>query len=181
MRVISGAFRGRPLLAPAGVIARPTTDRVKESIFAIIQGYVPGAAVLDLFAGTGALGIEAVSRGAESAVFVDASRKSAEVVKKNLAACGTEQQVMVMKAAQAGERLAGQKFDLIFLDPPYAAELMAPTLEMIVRLRLLAEDGLIVAEHDAKDTLTAPAGLRVSDTRRYGTVGLTFFKWEEEA
>ena len=143
MRVITGTARGRKLREPEGMASRPTTDNVKESMFNLIQFDIEGRRVLDLFAGTGQLGIEALSRGARSAVFVDESRAAVQLVRTNLAHCRLQGDVV--QGESLGYLRTCGKFDLIFLDPPYAAGLLGPALEEIARFDICREHGIIVA------------------------------------
>ena len=144
MRVITGKARGRKLATPANNDIRPTTDNVKESIFNIIQFDIEGRRVLDLFAGTGQLGIECLSRGADSAVFIDQSRESVKLVKENLKTCGFEAAVMQMDALSF-LRGCGQ-FDLIFIDPPYDSPLYEKVLETVNSVDILSDGGIIICE-----------------------------------
>lgn len=144
MRVITGTARGRKLREPAGMDIRPTTDIVKESLFNIIQFDVEGRRVLDLFAGTGQLGIEALSRGAKSAVFVDESLEAIKVIRANLEHCGFEAQVVRGDAVSFIER--GGKFDIIFLDPPYDTGLLDNALKKIIQFDILSDGGIIICE-----------------------------------
>ena len=144
MRVITGKARGRKLAAPANNDIRPTTDNVKESIFNIIQFDIEGRRVLDLFAGTGQLGIECLSRGAESAVFIDQSRESVKLVKDNLKTCGLVGTVMQMDAVSFLNGCG--KFDLIFIDPPYDSPLYEKVLETVNSVDILSDGGIIICE-----------------------------------
>lgn len=144
MRVITGKARGRKLATPANNDIRPTTDNVKESIFNIIQFDIEGRRVLDLFAGTGQLGIECLSRGAESAVFVDQSRESVKLVKDNLKTCGLSGTVMQMDAVSFLNGCG--KFDLIFIDPPYDSPLYEKVLETVNSVDILSDGGIIICE-----------------------------------
>ena len=144
MRVITGSARGRRLKTPENDEIRPTTDNVKESVFNILQFDIEGRRVLDLFAGTGQLGIEALSRGAAEAVFVDESRESVRIVKENLKTCGMSAPVFQTNALDF-LRSCG-KFDLIFVDPPYDAGLYAPVLKTINSVDNLNDGGIIVCE-----------------------------------
>ena len=144
MRVITGKARGRKLATPANNDIRPTTDNVKESIFNIIQFDIEGRRVLDLFAGTGQLGIECLSRGAESAVFIDQSRESVKLVKDNLKTCGLEGTVMQMDAVSFLNGCG--KFDLIFIDPPYDSPLYEKVLETVNSVDILSDGGIIICE-----------------------------------
>lgn len=144
MRVITGTARGRRLRTPENYDIRPTTDNVKESLFNIIQFDVEGRKVLDLFAGTGQLGIECLSRGADSVVFVDESREAVNIVKDNLKTCGLSASVLQMDALSY---LRGcGKFDLIFVDPPYDANLYEEVLKIINSVDILSDGGIIICE-----------------------------------
>ena len=144
MRVITGKARGRKLATPTNNDIRPTTDNVKESIFNIIQFDIEGRRVLDLFAGTGQLGIECLSRGAESVVFIDQSRESVKLVKDNLKTCGLEGTVMQMDAVSFLNGCG--KFDLIFIDPPYDSPLYEKVLETVNSVDILSDGGIIICE-----------------------------------
>ena len=144
MRVITGTARGRRLRTPENYDIRPTTDNVKESLFNIIQFDVEGRKVLDLFAGTGQLGIECLSRGADSVVFVDESREAVNIVKDNLKTCGLSDSVLQMDALSY---LRGcGKFDLIFVDPPYDSNLYEEVLKIINSVDILSDGGIIICE-----------------------------------
>ena len=144
MRVITGMARGRKLKTPENYDIRPTTDNVKESVFNIIQFDIEGRRVLDLFAGTGQLGIECLSRGAESAVFVDKDRAAIQIVKENLKLCGLKGTV-VQEDALSFLRHCG-RFDIIFVDPPYDSNLYEPVLETVKLVDILSEGGIILCE-----------------------------------
>ena len=131
MRVITGSARGRKLKTPQGMDVRPTTDSVKEAIFNIIQFDVEGRRVLDLFAGTGQMGIEALSRGAKECVFVDSSRQALNIVKENLKICNLQGTVISGDAVSYLSR--GESFDLVFMDPPYDSDLYERCLEALCR------------------------------------------------
>ena len=145
MRVISGIYRGRRLKEPADNSVRPTTDKVKESVFNIIQFDIEGRNVLDLFAGTGQLGIECLSRGARSVTFVDKSRESLSLVKENLRLCGAEGRVVCFDSTDF-LKSCKTKYDLILLDPPYATDLLNKSLEIINSVDILSESGIIICE-----------------------------------
>ena len=144
MRVITGTARGRRLKTPENSDIRPTTDNVKESVFNIIQFDIEGRRVLDLFAGTGQLGIECLSRGAAEAVFIDDSRAAVRIVKDNMKACGFSAPVL-QQDALSYLRSCG-RFDLIFVDPPYDANLYEPVLETINSVDILSDGGIILCE-----------------------------------
>lgn len=173
MRVVSGSARGKQLLPVPGMDTRPTTDRVKESIFNIIQMRVRGARVLDLFAGTGQMGIEALSRGAARADFVDADRKAADIVRKNLAGARVADRAQVHQT-DFKKYLAGcprQGFDLVFLDPPYGGKLLQSALFEIQRFDILSPDGIIVCESAVVDQWESP--FACGREYRYGAIRVT--------
>jgi len=181
MRVISGSAKGRRLVVPKGGAVRPTAGKVKESLFNILPRDFSGLRVLDLFAGTGNVTIEALSRGAEKAVLVDVSPRSAAVIRENLSRLDLvdRAQVWVSPVARARRALARQRefFDLIFIDPPYEQRLVGATLEMIAKQGLLAAEGTVVAEHSRREAVKPEYGpLILNDQRRYGDTLLTFFK-----
>ena len=168
MRVVAGAYGGRRLAAPDGSATRPTSDRVREALFSVLGVSVQGARVLDLFAGSGALGIEALSRGAASAVFVDRAPRAIGAVRANLAALGIDADVRRIEA-RAWLRTASARseaYDLVFLDPPYrrAAELGRELSEGLAAV--LAPGARVVTESDRRDPLELD--LPVADERRYG-------------
>lgn len=146
MRVITGTARGRKLKEPDGYDVRPTTDKVKESIFNIIQFDIEGRKILDLFAGTGQMGIEALSRGAESAVFVDESSASIKIVKENIRTTDFEKQSQVIQCDAIGFLKRREKFDVIFIDPPYDTNLIDLALENVFKFDILKENGIIICE-----------------------------------
>lgn len=153
MRVITGIARGRKLSEPKNMDIRPTTDLVKESIFNIVQFDVEGRRCLDLFAGTGQLGIEALSRGAASVTFVDEANEAVKIIKSNLEHCGLKGEVV---RDDAFSFLKGSgKFDLIFLDPPYDAGYMAPILQKIKEIDILSDGGIIICETKRETALPA--------------------------
>ncbi len=181
MRVIGGAAKGRRLLAPKGQAVRPTADRVKESLFNILPRDFAGMKVLDLFAGTGNLSIEALSRGADHAVLVDSSERSVAVIKENLRRLGfaTKTEVWLEPAARSLKVLARRKesFDIIFLDPPYDQGLAKRSLAIIAQCNLLGEAGTVVVEHSAREALQQRYdSLKLHDERRYGDTLLSFYK-----
>lgn len=177
MRVIAGSARGCALKAPAGMSTRPTTDRVKESMFAVIQFEVQGQNVLDLFAGSGALGIEALSRGAAHAVFVDKNEKSVALIKENLKKTKLTDKALILKQDYL-QALKGssQKFGLVFLDPPYALGLYESALAAIMEYGLLEEGGLIVMEYDPSYEIKIPEGYAKDKEKKYGSTMLAFLK-----
>lgn len=152
MRVITGSARGRRLVSPEGYDVRPTTDKVKESLFNIIQFNLPGSVVLDLFAGSGQLGIEALSRGAQKAVFVDSSRKSVEVIKKNIELCRfqNESQIHLCDSIAFLKSLR-EIYDIVLLDPPYHKNLCVDALEYLSAA--VNEDSLVICETQSDEIL----------------------------
>ena len=172
MRVISGQCRGRKLQEPAGSDVRPTTDQVKEAMFNIIQFDIEGRRVLDLFAGTGQLGIEALSRGAAECVFVDSSRDSLRLVQENLKRCGLRAPTVQCEAL--GYLRRRERFDLIFIDPPYGSGLDVQAVQAVKGFDILAKGGIMVCESRADQTLPDP-GVEFGSVRtyRYGKIKLT--------
>ena len=182
MRVITGTARGRRLKELAGMETRPTTDRVKEGLFNIIQFDIEGRQVLDLFAGTGQLGIEALSRGAASAVFVDQRRDAAALVRENLQLTGLSDNAQVVTGESLGylER-CGRQFDLIFLDPPYGVGLLEKAVEAVARFDILRPHGIMVCESYVDTILPETAApYRLYRTYRYGRIKLTVYHREGE-
>lgn len=183
MRVIGGTARGRRLLAPRGLDTRPTSDKVKEALFSILGGMLgplDGCSVLDIFAGAGSLGIEAMSRGADSAVFIDAGREAAAAIAKNLETTGFADRSRVFAqdfhAALARLEREGRTFRLVFLDPPYRKGLLEKCLTRLGASTLLEEDSVVVAELSSRDELEPAFGaLLQCDRRVYGDTALTFF------
>ena len=184
LRVISGKVRGLKLDTPKNEYVRPTTDRVKESLFNIINPYIIDSNVLDLFAGTGSLGIECLSRGASSATFVDVSKESINIVKSNIKKARVENESIILnldfKNAIDRLKIQNKKFDIIFMDPPYYKNMFIDALSNIDEADLLCDDGIIVVEHDTKDKFVDNIG-RLEKTRdkKYGNTTLTFYKLEE--
>lgn len=181
MRVIAGEAKGRRLVAPKGLATRPTADRVREALFDILGPRVAGAEVLDLFAGSGAVGIEALSRRAARAVFVERDRAAVAALRQNLVRLGLEPRARVLvrdvEAALSELVRRGARFDLVFLDPPYAGDLAARILAVLGKGAPLAPGGLVIAQHRTKSALPEIEGrLRRLRTRRFGETSLTFFE-----
>ena len=174
MRIISGKYRGLKLADFEGSDVRPTADRVKESLFNVLYGQVAGASVLDLFCGSGNLGIECLSRGAEFVHFNDKSPASLEIIKKNLARLKSPQQFKITNYDYSVCLSRADKYDLIFIDPPYRLEIGVDALKLIGAGNLLKEGGLVVFERD-RSFEGEVAGLRQTDERKYGKTYLTFF------
>lgn len=184
MRVISGKVRGLKLNTPKNEDVRPTTDRVKESLFNMINPYIMESSVLDLFAGTGSLGIECLSRGASKCVFVDISKESISIVKSNIKKARVENESIVLnldfKDAVGKLKVQGNKFDVIFMDPPYYKNMFIDALQKIDNANLLNEDGIIIIEHDSKDVFPENiGGLEKTRDKKYGNTTITFYKSEE--
>jgi len=163
LRVISGSAKGRILAGFSGRDIRPTSDRIREAIFSILYsrlGSLAGKKVLDIFAGTGAMGIEALSRGAAEAFFVENNRQAIALIRGNLAHCRLESKARILaeEAAAALFRLSGARFDLVFIDPPYGKGLVPLVLTMIDGKKLLAEDGVICAEAGKADPVPETVG-----------------------
>ena len=182
MRVIAGNARGVRLVAPAGLQTRPTSDRVKEALFSIIENrfMLADAVILDICAGTGALGIEALSRNAASCCFIEKERRAAEAIKKNLAVAKTigQARILEMDALKALRLLAEEKvrFDLIFFDPPYSSPLYLPIVAVISDFSLLSDDGMLIVESDRRSLLPEQVGSLVKiDRRVYGDSSVEIF------
>lgn len=159
MRVIAGNLKGRRLEAPSWPGLRPTSDKLRETLFNVLAPRVEGASVLDGYAGTGAVGIEALSRGAASVTFVDEEARSVRLIESNLERCAVSDRYAIIRArfADAAAQLAGRRFDVVFLDPPYGEAAMATALE--AGGRLLAETGILVLEHARRDPAPVIAGV----------------------
>lgn len=179
MKVISGKYKGRVLDGFDISGTRPTMDRVKESLFAMIQNYLDDAVVLDLFAGSGNLGIEALSEGAADVYFVDKNKKACKVIQGNLEKlgivdaktfCGDFQKVLKELA------LLGVKFDIIFLDPPYQTDFIEKSILSIVSLDILAENGILVAESDQLEKIIIPDNFFVVKNKKYGDKWVAILK-----
>ena len=178
MRVITGKARGVQLKTPDGMLTRPTADRVKEALFSIINFDLPGAAVLDLFGGTGQLGIEALSRGAKSAVFVDQREDACKLIKENLRRTKLEQDAKVVRMDYLDYlKRCKDKFDIIFLDPPYAEVFLENALKCITEIDILQSGGIIVTERPlGKDLSFELDGYTRSKDYKYGNTLLTLYR-----
>ena len=178
MRVITGKARGVQLKTPEGMLTRPTADRVKEALFSIINFDLPGAAVLDLFGGTGQLGIEALSRGANSAVFVDQREDACKIIRENLRRTKLESQGKVVRSDYLDYlRRSREKFDIILLDPPYAEVFLENALKCITEIDILKSDGIIVAERPLEKELPFEfEGFTRSKDYKYGKTLLTIYR-----
>lgn len=182
MRVISGFARGKKLFAPKDEAIRPTSDRVKESIFNILAFQLRESVFVDLFCGSGAMGIEALSRGSEKVYFFDKSKDSIQLTKKNLEHCGFQPAGYAVAQTDYKEALdslkaKGVKVDFFYLDPPYAMENQQDILERIRELDLLSEDGVILLEYDMTDPPDLEGNmLECFDQRKYGNTGILFLR-----
>ncbi len=183
MRIVAGTAKGRALAGPkqTSMHIRPTADRVRETIFNMLGQFLDGQAVLDLYAGTGALGLEALSRGAGRAVLVDQDREAQALCRENTDHLGFTRQVelLAQPAARALEALGrrGERFELIFADPPYAARVVETVLDGVVGAGVLAPSGMVVVEHDKREA--APdthGGLTREDQRRFGDTLVSFYR-----
>lgn len=181
MRIIAGKFKGRKLDFPKGPDIRPTQDRVREALFNVIAQYVAGARVLDLFSGSGALGIEALSRKAKDVTFVDNNPKCISIIKSNLANINIKLGVNILKmdVLKAINILSqkGKVFDIIFLDPPYHSDLLKKTLIKLSQYDIVSQNNLIIAEHFKKGNLTDTVrGISRYTQKQYGDTMLSFYR-----
>ncbi len=178
MRITGGQYRSRALKAPKGSLTRPTSDRVREALFSILGPRAAARRVLDLYAGTGALGLEALSRGAESVVFVERSKEALAALRANVEALGLVARACVASAVERAARdLEGERFDLVFADPPYADVKSGAAVRAIEALVLphLAPSALLVLEHASRDPAPLIEGLVLDDGRTYGDTTLSFY------
>ena len=180
MRVIAGSARGVQLKTPDGSKTRPTADRVKEALFSIIQFDLPCARVLDLFGGTGQLGIEALSRGAKHCVFVDEAEPACRLIRENLSRTKLENSAHVLRCDYASYlSKTAEKFDIVLLDPPYFEDFLENALKMITEIDILQSGGIIVTERPAGCALNVDmVGYNRSKDYKYGNVQLTLFRKE---
>ncbi|WP_078547345.1 16S rRNA (guanine(966)-N(2))-methyltransferase RsmD [Litchfieldia alkalitelluris] len=185
MRVISGTCKGRPLKAVPGTTTRPTTDKVKEAIFNMIGPFFDGGEALDLFGGSGGLGIEALSRGIDKVIFVDKEFKAIQTIKENISNCGFTDRVEIYRndANRALKAIIKReiRFDYIFLDPPYNNNQLKALIAMIADYHLLSENGYIVAEHDHEMNLPEVIGnLSIIKKEKYGITAITVYQTQGE-
>ncbi|MPQ42439.1 16S rRNA (guanine(966)-N(2))-methyltransferase RsmD [Clostridium tarantellae] len=185
MRIISGRAKGRKILSPPTYDTRPTLDRIKESIFSMIQGYIPDAVSIDVFAGTGSLGLEAASRGAKEVYLVDKSPITFPVLKENIDNLGFNDCCYALNtdAYSALRNLAsrGKVFDLIFIDPPYLKNLIPEAMEIIDNNSMLQADGLIVTKIDSSEEIfEGTKNIKLCREKKYGNTTVCFYKIEEE-
>ncbi len=180
MRIITGDYKGRRLEMPINNDIRPTSEKVKEAIFSAIAAYIYDATCVDLFTGTGNLGLEALSRGASKCYFCDSSRESLNLTKRNIAMCKAEDKSVLMAGdferslIKLGEK--GEKVDVFFIDPPYKEGLYEKVFQLIKEYELLAEDGIIVTEHNSRDKFPEELeGFSLLKDKVYGTIGVTIY------
>ncbi len=181
MRIISGTRRGHKLYEFEGDYVRPTTDRVKESVFNMIQTFIPSARCLDMFAGSGALSFEAVSRGADKAVCIDNDKSSIDIIKRNAHALKFSDScdIVNMSCFDYAEQTS-EKFDIIFLDPPYNKNLIEKSLRLIVDNDILSDEGIIMLESDETDFHNDFSGLDIYKQKKYGRTYITIYKLQKE-
>lgn len=180
MRVITGSAKGTTLKTPDGLLTRPTTERVKEALFSSLHFMLPGRKVLDLFSGTGQMGIEALSRGASSCVFIDNRKEAVALIQENVRRAKLEKQAKVLQSDYLAylERCR-ERFDIILLDPPYAEKFLENALQKISEIDILAEDGIIVTERPVEKSLEGEfTGLTRLKDHRYGKIMITMFQKE---
>lgn len=195
MRIIAGIAKGRKLLSPhnqgrvteKGDInaTRPTLDRVKESMFSIISGKIQGARILDMFSGTGSLGLESISRGADSAVMVEKSRETYDILTKNIENLGfSAKSTPILSDSYEYCKKAGYKgdvFDIIFVDPPYLNNMVKTSVLLVEELGLLSSTGVIVSKYDVSEEIYEPEGsLELVDRRKYGKTVIAFYQYRKE-
>lgn len=185
MRVVSGNLKGKTVKAVPGSSTRPTTDKVKEAIFNIIGPYFKGGLGLDLFAGSGGLGIEALSRGADNVIFVDKDGKAIQTIRENIENCQLEERSEIYRndAERALKAILKREltFDFIFLDPPYKKQQLVKLLEIISGRQLLCEDGTIVCEHGSDIRLPERVGsLVIRKYEKYGIIAITIYEMAEQ-
>jgi 16S rRNA (guanine966-N2)-methyltransferase len=184
MRIIAGKARGRKLLSPETLETRPTLDRVKESMFSMIQGYIPDALVVDVFAGTGSLGLEAASRGAKEVYLVDKSNTTFPLLEKNIETLKFEKfcTALNMDAYDALRKLSnqGKVFNIIFIDPPYCKEMIPEAMKIVNENKMLSSDGIIVTKIDSiEEIYEGYKNIKLSRSKKYGNTTVCFYKYEE--
>ncbi len=185
MRIIGGSAGGRTLKAPPGKATRPTSDRVREALFSILGPPPDNALVLDLFAGSGGLGLEAISRGAQRAIFVDQNNAALKTLQQNIRELGMAKQAEVVRgdSQKQLQRLArsAMRFHWIFIDPPYASDLASQSLQQLGESNILDEEGIVVVEHDRRHPSDEAYGFLVkTDTRRYGDTCISFYETKRD-
>ncbi len=183
MRIVAGKFGSRKIQAVPGTATRPTTDKVREAIFSRIGPYFEGGCMLDLFAGSGAMSLEALSRGFKQSILVEIDPRACHTIEQNVQTLGVQTQITVIRqrAEKALKRLAGKQFDLVFMDPPYAQQQIADLLSQLMEQNLVKPQGAVIAECHARDLLPERIGrLWCVKTVTYGITRITYYKMEEE-
>lgn len=185
MRIISGKARGTKLFTLEGENTRPTLDRVKESIFNIIQNEIEGTKILDLFAGSGAIGLEFLSRGAEKAILCDKSKEAINIIKKNVKKTHFENNVQIYNTdfENCLEKIKNEQFDIIYLDPPYETDYIIKSLEKIIKENIAKEESLIIIETDDElriEKQIENIDVKVVDKRKYGRATIIFLSLKKE-
>ena len=181
MRIISGKARGTKLYTLEGTNTRPTLDRVKESIFNIIQNEIEGATVLDLFAGSGAIGLECLSRGAKKAILCDRSKEAVEIIKRNIEKTHMEECAKIINTdfETCLEKLKNEQFDIIYIDPPYATDYIFKSLKKIKEIGIAKKESLIIIETDDEQRILKDIGnieIKIVDKRKYGRATIIFLE-----
>lgn len=179
MRIISGKAKGTKLYTLQGDNTRPTLDRVKESIFNIIQNQIPEAIVLDLFAGSGAIGLEMLSRGAKKAILCDKSKEAIAIIKKNIEKTHMEEKIELYNTdfKECIEKVSKEKFDIIYIDPPYETNFIEKSLEKIIKTNIIQENGIIILETDDEKRIKKEIekiDVTIIDERKYGRANIIF-------
>ena len=177
MRIITGKFKGRILNAPKNNSVRPTSDKVKEAVFSMIREQIEGSVIIDLFSGTGSLGLEGLSGGAKKCYFCDNSKESLDLIKSNIDLCGvTGSSTLIYGSYRKALARIKEKADVIFLDPPYEKKLVTPCLELIKEFNALNRDGVIVCEHMASEALPDElSGFCKVNEKKYGTILVSLY------
>ena len=179
MRIIAGRAKGRRLIAPPGLHTRPTASRVREALFSVIMPRLAGAKVLDAFAGSGALGLEALSRGAKTATFIEEDAAALKVLRRNVENCRLIGAKIIPGDALRFLRQAGEPYDIIFLDPPYRSAILAQALTALLESNTLATDALITAEIAATEEFHPPPGLNIIKHSHYGQTALYYLQKQQ--
>lgn len=186
MRIIGGEARGRRLFAPSGNDTRPTSDRTRESLFNILSFDIPGSVILDLFGGTGALALEALSRGASFACVSDKSPQAIKIIEKNAEVVLGKDKKQKISIASADYKKAiaqfrNQKFNIVFLDPPYAMQdVYLDAVQKLIENQMLSDDAIIVMERDKKAEISVPWEMEIFDSRDYRDTVVDFARWREK-
>lgn len=176
MRIIAGTAGGRKLKSIKGTPTRPTLDRVKESLFSIINFYIPAASVLDLFAGFGSLGLESLSRGAKELLLVEKNKRNIQVIKENVEICNfSDKSTVIRDDVFIFLQNISSVFDLILMDPPYGKNYAVRALELIIKNKVIAQDGIVVVEHGVEEKMKDYQFLTIIKSKSYGDTGITIY------